>query len=48
MDQHRILECVSTLTVSLPRTSAAMPCRACEAMAIRSRPFESAVSMIAR
>ena len=43
-----ILQCVSTLTVSLPRTSAEMPWRPCEAMRIRSQPFEAAVSMIAR
>ena len=43
-----ILECVSTLTVSLPRTIAEMPWRPCEAMTIRSQPFDSAVSMIAR
>jgi hypothetical protein len=43
-----ILECVSTLTVSLPRTIAAMPRRPCEAITMRSQPFDSAVSMIAR
>ena len=42
-----ILECVRTLTVSLPRTIAEMPWRPCEAMTIRSQPFDSAVSMIA-
>ncbi len=42
-----ILECVSTLTVSLPRTIAAMPWRPCEAMTIRSQPFDAAVSIIA-
>jgi hypothetical protein len=43
-----ILQCVRTLTVSLPRTSAEMPCRPCEAITIRSQSFDSAVSMIAR
>ena len=42
-----ILECVSTLTVSLPRTTAEMPWRPCEAMTTRSQPFDFAVSMIA-
>jgi hypothetical protein len=42
-----IFECVSTLTVSLPRTIAEMPRRPCEAMTIRSQPFDTAVSMIA-
>ena len=35
-----ILQCVSTLTVSLPRTIAEMPWRPCEAMTIRSQPFD--------
>ena len=43
-----ILPCVRTLTVSLPRTIAEMPWRPCEAMTIRSQPFNSAVSRIAR
>jgi hypothetical protein len=43
-----ILQWVRTLTVSLPRTIAEMPWRPCEAMTIRSQPFDSAVSMIAR
>lgn len=34
-----ILECVSTLTVSLPRTTAAVPRRPCDAVTIRSHPF---------
>jgi len=42
-----ILECVRTLTVSLPRTIAAMPRRPCEAITMRSQPFDSAVSIIA-
>jgi hypothetical protein len=42
-----MLECVSTLVVSLPRTSADMPLRPCEAMKIRSHPWAFAVSMIA-
>jgi hypothetical protein len=42
-----ILQCVSTLNVSLPRTIAEMPRRPCEAMTIRSQPFDSVVSMIA-
>ena len=42
-----ILQCVRTLTVSLPRTIAEMPWRPCEAMTIRSQPFDSAVSRIA-
>jgi hypothetical protein len=42
-----ILRCVSTLTVSLPRTIAEMPRRPCEAMTIRSQPFPSAASIIA-
>ena len=42
-----ILQWVRTLTVSLPRTIAEMPWRPCEAMTIRSQPFDSAVSMIA-
>jgi hypothetical protein len=42
-----ILQCVSTLTVSLPSTSAEMPWRPCEAMTMRSQPFDPAVSMIA-
>jgi hypothetical protein len=43
-----ILQCVRTLTVSLPRTSAEMPWRPCEAMTIRSQLFDSAMLMIAR
>src|ERR1700745_3891824 len=42
-----IFECVSTLTVSLPRTTAATPRRPCEAITIRSHPLASAASMIA-
>ena len=42
-----ILQCVRTLTVSLPRTIAEMPWRPCEAMTIRSQFFNCAVSMIA-
>ncbi len=34
-----ILQCVRTLTVSLPRTSAQMPWRSCEAMTIRLQPL---------
>ena len=36
-----ILQWARTLTVSLPRTIAEMPWRPCEAMTIRSQPFES-------
>ena len=43
-----ILEWVSTLTVSLPRMMAEMPWRPCDAMTIRSQPFDPAVSIIAR
>ena len=42
-----ILQCVRTLTVSLPRTIAEMPWRPCEAITIRSQFFDCAVSMIA-
>ena len=42
-----ILQCVRTLSVSLPRTIAEMPWRPCDAMTIRSQPFASAVSIIA-
>ena len=42
-----ILQCVRTLTVSLPRTIAEMPWRPCDAITIRSQPFKSAVSIIA-
>ena len=42
-----VLECVSTLTVSLPRTRADMPRRPCEAITIRSHCRDLAVSMIA-
>ena len=52
LEAHRwtstgILEWVSTLSVSLPRTIAEMPWRPCEAMTTRSHPFNSAVSIIA-
>ena len=42
-----ILQCVRTLTVSLPRTIAEIPWRPCDAMTIRSQSFASAVSIIA-
>lgn len=40
--------CVSTLTVSLPSTTAEIPRRPCEAMTIKSHDFRAAVSMMAR
>jgi hypothetical protein len=42
-----IFECVSTLTVSLPRTTAETPRRPCEAITIKSHFLASAASMIA-
>ena len=42
-----IFECVSTLTVSLPRTTAETPRRPCEAITIKSHPLAEAASMIA-
>jgi len=42
-----IFECVSTLTVSLPRTTAEMPRRPCEAITIKSHLLAEAASMIA-
>lgn len=42
-----ILECVSTCTVSLPKTSAANPLCPCDAMQIASQSLSSAASMIA-
>jgi hypothetical protein len=41
-----IFECVSTLTVSLPRTTAETPRRPCEAITIKSHPLAEAASMI--
>jgi hypothetical protein len=41
-----ISECVSTLTVSLPRTTAETPRRPCEAITIKSHPLAEAASMI--
>jgi hypothetical protein len=42
-----IFECVSTLTVSLPRTTAETPRRPCEAITIKSHLLAEAASMIA-
>ena len=42
-----VVECVSTFWVWLPSTTAAMPRRPCEAMAIRSQPRLAAASMMA-
>jgi len=42
-----IFECVSTLTVSLPRTTAEIPRRPCEAIMIKSHVLAEAASMIA-
>ena len=42
-----IFECVSTLTVSLPRTTAEIPRRPCEAITIKSHLLAEAASMIA-
>src|SRR5947208_7728859 len=39
-----IFECVRTLTVSLPRTTAATPRRPCEAITIKSHLLASAAS----
>ena len=41
-----IFECVSTLTVSLPRTTAETPRRPCEAITIKSHLLAEAASMI--
>ncbi len=41
-----IFECVSTLTVSLPSTTAETPRRPCEAITIKSHPRAKAASMI--
>jgi hypothetical protein len=41
-----IFEWVSTLTVSLPRTTAETPRRPCEAITIKSHPLAEAASMI--
>jgi len=40
-----IFECVRTLTVSLPRTTAETPRRPCEAITIKSHFLASAASM---
>ena len=42
-----ILQWVRTFTVSLPSAIAEMPWRPCEAITIRSQPFDPAVSIIA-
>jgi hypothetical protein len=42
-----IPECVSTFTVTLPKTMPEIPRRPCEAMTTRSQPFDLAVSMMA-
>ena len=42
-----IFECVSTLTVSLPRTTAETPRRPCDAITIKSHLLAEAASMIA-
>ncbi len=39
--------CISTLRVSLPSTTAAVPRRPCEAITMRSHPCRLAVAMIA-
>jgi hypothetical protein len=45
MDQYGILECVSTLTVSLPRTIAEMPWRqVCQDSPMEGTGFELSVS----
>ena len=42
-----IFECVSTLTVSLPRTTADTPRRPCDAITIKSHFLAEAASIIA-